>query len=98
MRVIVVRVDHARLGRIGFRIVIVTIAREVRMGLADIPGVRKGPMKLLARLMGETALGLGDIAVIEAPGWREAARGLEGKAVQRTQVGTVESEDGDDDE
>jgi hypothetical protein len=76
----------------------VRVERELRMGLADIPGVPKGMMKLLARLMGETALGLSDLAVLEAPGWREAARGLEAKAVQRTQVGTVESEDGDDDE
>jgi Dolichyl-phosphate-mannose-protein mannosyltransferase len=76
----------------------VRIVREVRMGLADIPGVPKGLMKLLARLMGETALGLSDLAVIEAPGWREAARGSGAKLIKHTQIGTVESEDGDDDE
>jgi 4-amino-4-deoxy-L-arabinose transferase-like glycosyltransferase len=54
----------------------VKITREVRMGLADIPGVPRRLMKLLAGLMGETAMGLSDLAVVEAPGWRAAARDL----------------------
>lgn len=45
----------------------VRIAREVRMGLADIPGVPPALMKPLAKLMGETALGLADLAVVEMP-------------------------------
>ena len=45
----------------------VRIVREVRMGLTDIPGVPKSVMKPLARLMGETALGLADLAVVEMP-------------------------------
>ncbi|MGL4552699.1 MAG: ArnT family glycosyltransferase [Gemmataceae bacterium] len=46
----------------------VRITREVRLGLRDIPGVPAGLMKPLAALMGETALGLGDICVVEMPG------------------------------
>jgi hypothetical protein len=45
----------------------VRIADERRMGLADIPGVPPWAMKPLAKLMGETALGLADLAVIEMP-------------------------------
>jgi hypothetical protein len=45
----------------------VRIVHEVRMGLGDIPGVPRWLMKPLARLMGETALGLSDLAVVEAP-------------------------------
>jgi 4-amino-4-deoxy-L-arabinose transferase-like glycosyltransferase len=44
----------------------VRLVREVRMGLGDIPGVPPRLMGLLKRLMGETALGLGDLAVIES--------------------------------
>jgi 4-amino-4-deoxy-L-arabinose transferase-like glycosyltransferase len=44
----------------------VRIVHEVRMGLGDIPGVPRWLMKPLARLMGETALGLSDLAVVEA--------------------------------
>ncbi len=76
----------------------VRVVREMRLGLADIPGVPKRLMKPLARLLGETALGLSDLAVIEAPGWREAARGAGSKLVQHAEVGAVESDDGDDDE
>jgi hypothetical protein len=43
----------------------VVVAREERMGLADIPGVPATLMRPLKRLMGETALGLGDVAVVE---------------------------------
>ncbi len=43
---------------------------EVRFGLADIPGVPPRLMKMLVQLMGETALGLCDLAVVE-PGWRQ---------------------------
>jgi 4-amino-4-deoxy-L-arabinose transferase-like glycosyltransferase len=46
----------------------VRIVEEVHYGLADIPGVPPRLMKVLAQLMGETALGLCDIAVVE-PGW-----------------------------
>ncbi|MFO0841992.1 MAG: glycosyltransferase family 39 protein [Gemmataceae bacterium] len=45
----------------------VRIAQECRMGLADIHGVPPWAMKPLAKLMGETALGLADLAVIEMP-------------------------------
>jgi 4-amino-4-deoxy-L-arabinose transferase-like glycosyltransferase len=45
----------------------VRITREMRLGLADIPGVPRWLMKPLARLMGETALGLSDVAVVEMP-------------------------------
>lgn len=45
----------------------VRIAQERRMGLPDIPGVPPWAMKPLAKLMGETALGLADLAVIEMP-------------------------------
>ena len=52
------------------------IVHEVRMGLADIPGVPRSLMKPLARLMGETALGLSDLAVVEMPSLVKApARG-----------------------
>lgn len=50
----------------------VRIVEEVRFGLTDIPGVPPRLMKMLVQLMGETALGLCDIAVVE-PGWRHAA-------------------------
>jgi hypothetical protein len=45
----------------------VRIVEEHRMGLQDIPGVPSWLMKPLAKLMGETALGLSDLAVIEMP-------------------------------
>ncbi len=45
----------------------VRVTQELRMGLADIPGVPKGLMRPLAVLMGETALGLADVAVVEMP-------------------------------
>lgn len=41
------------------------ILESVHHGLGPIPGVPKAAMKVLARLMGETALGLCDVAVIE---------------------------------
>jgi 4-amino-4-deoxy-L-arabinose transferase-like glycosyltransferase len=43
----------------------VRVTHERRMGLADIPGVPRWLMKPLAKLMGETALGLSDLAVVE---------------------------------
>jgi 4-amino-4-deoxy-L-arabinose transferase-like glycosyltransferase len=43
----------------------VRVVDEVRLGLADIPGVPRWLMRPLARLMGETALGLCDLAVVE---------------------------------
>src|SRR5579883_887849 len=47
----------------------VRIVEEVHYGLENIRGVPPALMKVLVRLMGETALGLCDIAVVE-PGWR----------------------------
>jgi 4-amino-4-deoxy-L-arabinose transferase-like glycosyltransferase len=46
----------------------VSIVEEVHFGLANIPGVPPRIMKVLVKLMGETALGLCDIAVVE-PSW-----------------------------
>jgi hypothetical protein len=43
----------------------VRVTDEVRLGLADIRGVPRWLMRPLARLMGETALGLCDVAVVE---------------------------------
>jgi hypothetical protein len=43
----------------------VAIVDEVHFGLDDIPGLPRGLMKPLAVLMGETALGLCDVAVVE---------------------------------
>jgi hypothetical protein len=41
------------------------IVDEVHFGLADIPGLPRPVMRPLALLMGETALGLCDVAVVE---------------------------------
>jgi 4-amino-4-deoxy-L-arabinose transferase-like glycosyltransferase len=41
------------------------ILESVHHGLGPIPGVPKGLMRVLAKLMGETALGLCDVAVVE---------------------------------
>jgi hypothetical protein len=41
------------------------ILESVHHGLGAIPGVPKGAMKVLTQLMGETALGLCDVAVVE---------------------------------
>jgi 4-amino-4-deoxy-L-arabinose transferase-like glycosyltransferase len=49
----------------------VRVVDEVRLGLKRIPGVPKWLMPGLAWLMGETALGLGDVAVVEP--WGEPA-------------------------
>jgi hypothetical protein len=46
----------------------VRIVEEVHFGLEDIQGVPPRLMKMLVQLMGETALGLCDIAVVE-PDW-----------------------------
>ena len=43
----------------------VSISRSCHFGLADIPGLPRHWMKPLAKLMGETALGLADVSVIE---------------------------------
>jgi hypothetical protein len=43
----------------------VHVVDSVRIGLTDIPGVPARWMKPLAKLLGETALGLCDIAVVE---------------------------------
>jgi hypothetical protein len=45
----------------------IRITDEVHLGLKDIPGVPPALMKPLALLMGETALGLCDVAVVERP-------------------------------
>ena len=44
------------------------MVEEVRLGLTPIPGVPDRLMKALAGLMGETALGLCDLAVVETIG------------------------------
>jgi hypothetical protein len=41
------------------------IVHEVHFGLQEIPGVPRSMMKPLLGLMGETALGLCDVAVVE---------------------------------
>jgi 4-amino-4-deoxy-L-arabinose transferase-like glycosyltransferase len=41
------------------------VTRAVHLGLEDLPGVPRWLMQPLARLMGETALGLCDLAVVE---------------------------------
>ncbi|MFQ3648775.1 MAG: glycosyltransferase family 39 protein [Gemmataceae bacterium] len=45
----------------------VRIVREEHFGLRDLPGVPAALMKPFRKLMGETALGLGDICVVEFP-------------------------------
>ena len=47
----------------------VQIVQEAHFGLQPIAGVPPRLMKLLVKLMGETALGLCDIAIVE-PGWK----------------------------
>lgn len=49
----------------------VVITREVRLGLRDLSGVPPWLMKPLRKIMGETALGLGDICVVEMPSLKE---------------------------
>ncbi len=44
------------------------VVESVHHGLGPIPGVPKGAMRILATLMGETALGLCDVAVVEPRG------------------------------
>jgi 4-amino-4-deoxy-L-arabinose transferase-like glycosyltransferase len=46
----------------------VRIVEEVHVGLAPLPGVPAALMKPLAALMGETAWGLSDLAVVESGG------------------------------
>jgi hypothetical protein len=60
----------------------VRIVREERFGLRDIPGVPASLMKPLRKLMGETALGLGDICIVEFPPL--VAQEQEGKAQQES--------------
>ncbi len=57
----------------------VGIAASRHFGLADIPGVPRRWMKPLTKLMGETAMGLADVAVIEClpPGQTRPQRGAE---------------------
>jgi hypothetical protein len=72
----------------------VRIVKEVRMGLTPIRGVPRWLMKHLIGLMGETALGLSDLAVVEMPGLTR----LRGKLVDHANIRPVDPEDGDDDE
>ena len=53
----------------------VRITHEVRLGLPDVPGVPPALMRPLRKLMGETALGLSDLAVVEMPGLVSTGRG-----------------------
>lgn len=45
----------------------IKVVKEIRFGLQPIQGISRQNMKILARLMGETALGLCDLVVVEAP-------------------------------
>jgi hypothetical protein len=72
----------------------VSITEEVRLGLADIPGVPPRLMKPLARLMGETALGLCDLAVVE---YRPNAPRPPVGSAEQADVPAVDAEDGNDD-
>jgi hypothetical protein len=47
----------------------VCVVDEVRLELTNLPGVPKRLRRPLALLMGETALGLGDVAVVEPRRW-----------------------------
>jgi hypothetical protein len=78
----------------------VRIVREVRMGLTAIPCVPRWLMKPLIGLMGETALGLSDLAVVEMPGLQSGRRDPPSsrQLVNHVQVRPVDAEDGDDDE
>jgi hypothetical protein len=51
----------------------VGVSQALHLGLADLPGVPRRSMKPLKKALGETALGLSDVAVVErgAPNpWR----------------------------
>jgi 4-amino-4-deoxy-L-arabinose transferase-like glycosyltransferase len=68
----------------------VRIVEEVHYGLENIRGVPPALMKVLVQLMGETALGLCDIAVVE-PGWMHPGTPPTGDASQmRRSDATVE--------
>jgi hypothetical protein len=68
----------------------VRIVEEVHFGLETIRGVPPSLMKLLVQLMGETALGLCDIVVVE-PGWMHPGTAPVGDASQMRQIdATVE--------
>jgi 4-amino-4-deoxy-L-arabinose transferase-like glycosyltransferase len=73
----------------------VGVVDEVHFGLEDMLWVPRSLRKPLALLMGETALGLCDVAVVERrpPG----SRPLPASDTQRTEVERVDAEDGDDD-
>jgi hypothetical protein len=74
----------------------VRIVEEASFSLADLPGVPPRLMKLLVRLMGETALGLCDIAVVE-PGWMKpgAAQRL---SAELTEIKRIDAENRHDDD
>jgi 4-amino-4-deoxy-L-arabinose transferase-like glycosyltransferase len=71
----------------------VRIVEESHFGLRDIPGVPPRVMKVLAQLMGETALGLCDIAGVE-PGWRHPEI-LPTNSIPETVPGALELSDSD---
>jgi hypothetical protein len=83
----------------------VRIVEAVPFGLADLPGVPPRLMKLLVRLMGETALGLCDIAVVE-PGWvkpgmtptQGVTKAGERYSPQLAEIKRIDAENGHDDD
>lgn len=76
----------------------VKIVEEVHFGLRPIAGVPRWLMKPLVALMGETALGLCDIAVVEnnCPG-RVDVKDKIRRLSQKANIRAVDAEDGDDD-
>jgi 4-amino-4-deoxy-L-arabinose transferase-like glycosyltransferase len=74
----------------------VGVVDEIHLGLEDIPGVPRAIMKPLALLMGETALGLCDLAVVEhSPPGATLAKQYQ----SRFDAATIEqAEDGTDDD
>src|SRR5262249_36656714 len=67
----------------------VGVAHAAHFGLTDIPGVPKPLMRQLRRGLGETALGLCDVAIVERlpPGQRRPERGRGGADVAQRDKG-----------
>jgi len=65
----------------------VRIVREENVGLRDLPGVPPSVMKPLRKLLGETALGLGDICVVEFPPLLEQAPQRQATGSHQTTTG-----------
>lgn len=59
----------------------VRIVREERLGLGEVPGVPAALQRPVARLLGETALGLCDVAVVEMPPLLERRASAAGRRV-----------------